>query len=56
VKNADIEDILIIDVHHIFDLSVLDNMPKDELINLIKSMNNSTQLKIIQKMNSNGCL
>ncbi|MXQ52315.1 hypothetical protein [Shimazuella alba] len=53
MKNADIEGMLIIEDMLILDLSVLDNMPKDELINLIKSMDNSTPLKIIQKMNSN---
>lgn len=50
VKEADLEDMVVVDVNHQIDLSVFDDMSKEDLVNLIKSMDRTTQIKILSKV------
>ncbi len=50
VKNTDLDDMVIIDVDHKVDLSVFEEMSKEELLQLIKNSDTSTQVKLLQSI------
>lgn len=50
IKSVDLDQMVIVDVEHNIDLSIFDNMSKEQLLNLIKSMDRGTQIKLIQQI------